>query len=143
MLGMVMPSNLIWDQGVACSNHATPTIASSPRHPGRRRGPMSLAGETRIVTAVVVAPPPRGQLGRHTDIIVVVDVAGQRLKWVPRDLWSPLIGDRVNAAFAMAAAACCGCGTGIHGAERDLPPARRERGRACSSRRQRADPHAA
>ncbi|CDX56446.1 hypothetical protein MPL1032_20547 [Mesorhizobium plurifarium] len=55
----------------------------SPRHPGRRRGPMSLAGEARIVTAVVVAPPPQGQLGRRTDIIVVLDVARRRLTWVP------------------------------------------------------------
>jgi len=34
-----------------------------------------------------------------TDVLVVVDDANRRLLWVPRDLWSDSLGDRVNAAF--------------------------------------------
>jgi hypothetical protein len=52
------------------------------------------------VAAVVVAILDRDNWDANTDIIVVVDVSRRRLTWVPRDLWSPLVGDRVNAAFA-------------------------------------------
>ena len=52
------------------------------------------------MAAVVVAIHDRDNWTANTDIIVVVDVARRRLTWVPRDLWSPLIRDRVNAAFA-------------------------------------------
>lgn len=36
----------------------------------------------------------------QTDNIVVVDAKRRRLLWIPRDLWSEVVGDRVNAAFA-------------------------------------------
>jgi len=52
------------------------------------------------VAAVVVAILDRDNWDANTDIIVVVDIARRRLTWVPRDLWSPLIHHRVNAAFA-------------------------------------------
>jgi hypothetical protein len=54
-----------------------------------------------ILAAVVVAILDRDNWNANTDIIVVVDASRRRLTWVPRDLWSPLISDRVNAAFAM------------------------------------------
>jgi hypothetical protein len=52
------------------------------------------------VAAVVVAILDRDNWDANTDIIVVVDVSRRCLTWVPRDLWSPLIHDRINAAFA-------------------------------------------
>ncbi len=52
------------------------------------------------MTAVVVAILDRDDFAANTDVIVVVDDRRRRLTWVPRDLWSPLIGDRINAAFA-------------------------------------------
>ncbi len=36
----------------------------------------------------------------NTDVLVVVDPRRRRLTWVPRDLWCPGLGDRVNAALA-------------------------------------------
>lgn len=38
--------------------------------------------------------------GANTDIIVLADPARRRLLWIPRDLWCPRLGDRVNAAFS-------------------------------------------
>ncbi len=35
-----------------------------------------------------------------TDNIVVVEIHRRRLLWIPRDLWSPEVGDRVNQAFS-------------------------------------------
>lgn len=52
------------------------------------------------MAAVVVAILDRDNWSANTDIIVVADITRRRLTWVPRDLWSPLIHDRVNAAFA-------------------------------------------
>ena len=53
------------------------------------------------MAATVVAILDRDNWDANTDIIVVADVSRRRLTWVPRDLWSPLIGDRINAAFAI------------------------------------------
>ncbi|MDX8439980.1 hypothetical protein [Mesorhizobium australafricanum] len=53
------------------------------------------------MAAVVVAILDRDNWDANTDIIVVVDVSRRRLTWIPRDLWSPFISDRINAAFAM------------------------------------------
>lgn len=36
----------------------------------------------------------------RTDNIVVVDPGRRRLRWIPRDLWSTTVGDRINVAFA-------------------------------------------
>lgn len=35
----------------------------------------------------------------RTDIVVIIDPGLRRLLWVPRDLYSPCIGDRINTAF--------------------------------------------
>ncbi len=35
----------------------------------------------------------------RTDNIVVVDAEQQTLTWVPRDLWSPMLGNRINIAY--------------------------------------------
>jgi anionic cell wall polymer biosynthesis LytR-Cps2A-Psr (LCP) family protein len=37
----------------------------------------------------------------NTDIIVLADPARRTLLWIPRDVWSPRLGDRVNAAFTI------------------------------------------
>jgi hypothetical protein len=49
---------------------------------------------------VVAAILDRDDWGANTDIIVIVDPRQKQLLWIPRDLWSPLLGDRINAAFA-------------------------------------------
>lgn len=36
----------------------------------------------------------------RTDNIVVAEPQLRRLRWIPRDLWCPTIGDRINTAFA-------------------------------------------
>jgi hypothetical protein len=47
----------------------------------------------------VVAILDRDEWGANTDIIVVADDRRRCLTWVPRDLWSVRLGDRINAAF--------------------------------------------
>jgi hypothetical protein len=49
---------------------------------------------------VVVAILDRDDWDANTDVIVHVDARRKRLTWIPRDLWSPQLGDRINAAFA-------------------------------------------
>ena len=51
------------------------------------------------MSAVVVAILDRDGWTANTDVIVVADASKRRLTWVPRDLWSPMINDRINAAF--------------------------------------------
>jgi len=36
----------------------------------------------------------------NTDVMVVANLRRRRLTWVPRDLWSDRLGNRINAAFA-------------------------------------------
>lgn len=36
----------------------------------------------------------------QTDVLVIVDETRRRLTWVPRDLWSDLVDNRINKAFA-------------------------------------------
>jgi hypothetical protein len=36
----------------------------------------------------------------RTDNLVVADASERTLLWIPRDLWSPIAGGRINAAFA-------------------------------------------
>ncbi len=36
----------------------------------------------------------------NTDVMVLVDLRRRRLTWVPRDLWSARLGNRINTAFA-------------------------------------------
>lgn len=52
------------------------------------------------MTAVVVAVMDRDSWTGNTDNVVVVDAKRRRLVWVPRDLWSNVVGDRINEAFA-------------------------------------------
>ncbi|MBK9240061.1 MAG: LCP family protein [Acidobacteria bacterium] len=35
----------------------------------------------------------------NTDNIIVVDAERQRLVWIPRDLWTDVVGDRINTAY--------------------------------------------
>ena len=52
------------------------------------------------MTATVVGVMDRDDWGARTDNVVVVDGRRRRLVWVPRDLWSRAVGDRINEAFA-------------------------------------------
>jgi anionic cell wall polymer biosynthesis LytR-Cps2A-Psr (LCP) family protein len=52
------------------------------------------------VTATVVGVMDRDSWTARTDNVVVVDAKRRRLVWVPRDLWSDAVGDRINEAFA-------------------------------------------
>jgi len=52
------------------------------------------------VTATVVGVMDLDSWTARTDNIVVVDTKRRRLVWVPRDLWSDVVGDRINEAFA-------------------------------------------
>lgn len=36
----------------------------------------------------------------NTDVIVIADLVAERLTWVTRDLYSELVGDRINTAYA-------------------------------------------
>lgn len=49
--------------------------------------------------ASVVTIMDRASFTARTDVIVVVDPGGERLIWVPRDLWCPASGRRVNEAY--------------------------------------------
>jgi hypothetical protein len=51
-----------------------------------------------MATAVCVLD--RDDWGANTDNMVVVDPARKLLLWVPRDIWCPSFGDRINTAFA-------------------------------------------
>jgi hypothetical protein len=53
------------------------------------------------VPTVVVAIMDRDDWSANTDNIVVVDPARRSLTWVPRDLWSSTVGDRINRAWAI------------------------------------------
>lgn len=57
-------------------------------------------GPGRGSGATVVGIMDRDAWTARTDNIVVVDARHQRLVWIPRDLWSPAVGDRVNEAYA-------------------------------------------
>jgi hypothetical protein len=52
------------------------------------------------MASVVVAILDRDDWAERTDVIVVADSSRQRLTWVPRDLWSPRLNNRVNTAFS-------------------------------------------
>lgn len=49
--------------------------------------------------ATVVTIMDRDEGDTNTDVIVVVDPSRRRLLWVPRDVWSPLVGHRINTAY--------------------------------------------
>lgn len=49
--------------------------------------------------ATVVTVMDRDGFDQRTDNIVVVQPRRHRLLWVPRDVWCPALGDRINVAF--------------------------------------------
>jgi anionic cell wall polymer biosynthesis LytR-Cps2A-Psr (LCP) family protein len=49
--------------------------------------------------STVVSVMDREGWDANTDIIVLADASRRSLLWVPRDMWCPGLGDRVNAAF--------------------------------------------
>lgn len=51
-------------------------------------------------TTVCVAIMDEDNWTSNTDIMVVADLRRRQLTWVPRDLWSERLGDRINTAFA-------------------------------------------
>ena len=58
----------------------------------------------RLRTRSTVAPTVIGVMDRdswtaRTDNIVVADPRRRRLLWIPRDLWSDVVGDRINEAY--------------------------------------------
>ena len=53
----------------------------------------------RMMTAMVVGIMDRDHWTARTDNIVVVDGRRRRLLWIPRDLWSDVVGDRINEAY--------------------------------------------
>jgi anionic cell wall polymer biosynthesis LytR-Cps2A-Psr (LCP) family protein len=52
------------------------------------------------IDATVVGIMDRDNWTANTDNIVIVDSRRRSLLWVPRDLWSPVVGDRINAAYS-------------------------------------------
>ena len=51
-------------------------------------------------TTVCVAIMDEDNWTSNTDVMVVADLHRRRLTWVPRDLWSDRLGNRINTAFA-------------------------------------------
>jgi hypothetical protein len=43
----------------------------------------------------------RDSRSADTDNVVLVEARRRRLLWVPRDLWSQLLGDRINVAYRL------------------------------------------
>jgi len=41
------------------------------------------------------------EFGDNADVLVLADPDERRLLWIPRDLWCPALGDRVNRAYAL------------------------------------------
>ncbi len=52
-----------------------------------------------MATAVGVMDQPG--LDANTDVLVLVEPRAELLLWIPRDLWCPMLGRRVNRAFAI------------------------------------------
>jgi len=50
--------------------------------------------------ATAVAIMDRAGFGENADVIVVADPVAETLTWIPRDLWSARLGDRVARAYA-------------------------------------------
>ena len=49
--------------------------------------------------ATVVTIMDRSGFDQRTDNIVIADPRHRRLLWVPRDVWCPEVGDRINTAY--------------------------------------------
>jgi hypothetical protein len=62
---------------------------------------MAHAREQRgAIDATVVGIMDRDSWTANTDNIVIVNARRRLLCWVPRDIWSPVLGDRINAAYS-------------------------------------------
>ena len=61
-----------------------------------RRHPVMLPAVSTVVTVM-----DREGSDANTDVIVLAEPARRRLLWIPRDVWCPQLGDRVNAAFKL------------------------------------------
>jgi len=68
-------------------------------------------------TAAVVAVMDRDSWTANTDNIVVADAARKTLTWIPRDLWSKTVGDRINTAYASGGDELLRQALGDHGLE--------------------------
>jgi len=53
----------------------------------------------RKAPVTVIGVMDRDSWAARTDNIVVVEPRRRRLSWIPRDLWSEVVGDRINGAF--------------------------------------------
>lgn len=64
--------------------------------------PLSMVDAEAKMTAgtVCVAILDKDSWTSNTDVMEVADLRRGRLTWVPRDLWSERLGDRINTAFA-------------------------------------------
>jgi anionic cell wall polymer biosynthesis LytR-Cps2A-Psr (LCP) family protein len=49
--------------------------------------------------STIVGIMDRAGFWANTDNLVLVEPERQRLLWIPRDIWSAAVGDRINAAF--------------------------------------------
>jgi len=74
-------------------------------------------GAGRVSVAVGVLD--RDGWDARTDNLAVVDASRRRVTAVPRDLWCPRIGERVNAAWKRGGAAALGAALAEHGFEVD------------------------
>lgn len=52
--------------------------------------------------ATVIGVMDEPGLASNTDVLVVAEPGERTLTWIPRDLWSPVLDDRINRAFTMA-----------------------------------------
>ncbi len=55
--------------------------------------------QKRRAAATVIGVMDRDSWAARTDNIVVIEPRRRRLVWIPRDLWSDVVGDRINEAF--------------------------------------------
>lgn len=60
-----------------------------------------LESRTPVTAAIIcVAIMDEDNWTANTDVMVLADRRRRRLTWVPRDLWSDRLGNRINTAFA-------------------------------------------
>ena len=58
-----------------------------------------LWSQRSATTSTVIGIMDRDSWTARTDNIVVADARRRRLIWIPRDLWSDVVGDRINEAY--------------------------------------------
>ena len=67
--------------------------------------------------ATVIGVTDRGGFRERTDNVVVVEPERRALRWIPRDLWCPRLGMRVNAVFRAGGHAALQAALREHGLE--------------------------